>query len=253
MVEICAIASGSNGNCYYIGNENSAILVDAGISCKQVLLRMEERNLDSKKIKAIFISHEHVDHVMGTRVLSKKLNIPAFFTYGTWNKTHKSSKPPHYRYIHINEPLQLDDFTIHAFSKKHDANEPCSYRIEVEGFNIGVMTDIGTVCENISSNFSLCDAVFLESNYDEEMLINGPYPWYLKNRVASDHGHLSNIQALNLATNYAGENLKILFLSHLSAENNTPELAFNAFQSLHNKYEIINTSRYEASVVRVLE
>lgn len=252
MIEICALASGSNGNCYYVGNENGAVLVDAGVSCKQVLSRMEERKLDPSKIKAIFISHEHVDHVRGTRVLSKKLNIPAFFTYGTWNKTHKSSKPPHYRYVHIDQPFELDDFTIHAFAKNHDANEPCSFRIEVNGINVGVMTDIGSVCDNVIRHFKQCDAVFLESNYDEKMLWDGPYPWYLKNRVASDHGHLSNIQALELATHHAGEKLKIIFLSHLSGENNTPELAYETFQPLHDVYEVIKTSRHEASVVKTL-
>lgn len=252
MVEICAIASGSNGNCYYIGNENAGILVDAGVSCKQVLNRMEERNLDPSKLQGIFISHEHVDHVRGTRVLSKKLNIPGFFNYGTWNKTHKSSKPPHYRYFHIDEPYQLGDFTIHAFAKNHDAKEPCSFRVEVEGKSIGVMTDIGSVCENFIQHFEKCDAVFLESNYDEKMLWDGPYPWPLKQRVASDLGHLSNDQALEVATKYAGENLETIFLSHLSGENNTPEIAYETFSPLHEKYEIIKTSRQEASVIKTL-
>lgn len=252
MVEVCAIASGSNGNCYYIGNEKEAILVDAGISCKQVLLRMEERGLDPKKLKAIFITHEHVDHVRGTRVLSKKLNIPAFFTYGTWNNTHKSSKPLHYRYVHIDQPLQIGEFTIHTFAKNHDAGEPVSFRIEVEHVSVGVLTDIGSVCKNVIHHFKQCNAVFLESNYDEKMLWDGPYPWPLKKRVASDLGHLSNEQSLNLVTEHAGEKLKMVFLSHLSGENNTPEIAFENFRPLHEKYEIIKTSREAASMVKVL-
>lgn len=249
MVEVCALASGSNGNCYYVGNEKEAILIDAGVSCKQVLERMVDRNLDPSKLQGIFISHEHVDHVRGTRVLSKKLGIPGFFNYGTWNKTHKSSKPPHYRYFHNDTPFQLGSITIHAFTKKHDANEPCSFRIETEGVNIGVMTDIGSVCERVITNFNQCDAVFLESNYDEKMLWDGPYPWPLKKRVASDVGHLSNEQALELATKHGGENLKTIFLSHLSGENNTPELAYKTFNPLHDTYQIITTSRHEASEV----
>ncbi|MDA3929138.1 MAG: MBL fold metallo-hydrolase [Prolixibacteraceae bacterium] len=155
MVEVCALASGSNGNCYYIENQQAAVLVDVGISCKQVLARMEERSLDPSKLKAIFITHEHVDHIRGTRVLSKKLNIPAFFTYGTWNKAHKSSKPTHYRFVHINQPMEIEGFTIHAFAKNHDANEPCSFRVESEGVSVGVMTDLGSVCENVIAHFKL--------------------------------------------------------------------------------------------------
>ncbi|MFA9389130.1 MAG: MBL fold metallo-hydrolase [Prolixibacteraceae bacterium] len=252
MVEICAIASGSNGNCYYIGNEREAILVDAGISCKQLLERMAVRELDPTKLKAIFITHEHVDHIRGTRVLSKKLNIPAFFTYGTWNNAHKSSKPLHYRFVHIDQALQLGEITIHPFAKNHDASEPVSFRIEIDQVNVGVMTDIGSVCENVIHHLKMCQAVFLESNYDEKMLMEGPYPWPLKKRVASAMGHLSNLQALELVTEHAGENLKLVLLSHLSGENNTPEIAYETFRPLHDKYEIINTSRHEASEVKLI-
>ncbi len=253
MIELCAIASGSNGNCYYIGNSDHAILIDAGISCKQILLRMEQRGLDPQKLRAVFISHEHADHVRGARVLSKKLSIPVYYTYGTWNNAHKSSKAPFHKYVHIDEALHINDFTIYAFAKKHDASEPCSYRVEVENYSIGVMTDIGEVCLNVEHHFSLCDAVFLESNYDEDMLWNGNYPWILKNRIASHVGHLSNIQAVDLVKKSANGKLKIVFLSHLSAENNTPQLAYDSFIDLHSKYKILNTSRYEASELVVID
>ncbi|MGF7140642.1 MBL fold metallo-hydrolase [Roseimarinus sediminis] len=252
MVEVCAIASGSNGNCYYIGTEEEAVLVDAGISCKQILLRMEERGLDASKLKAVLVTHEHADHIRGVRVLSKKLGIPVFYTYGTWNHAHKSSKTPQARYLHIGEPLEWGVFTIHPFAKRHDAGEPCSFRIEAEGHQIGVMTDIGSLCENVISHFQLCHVVFLESNYDEHLLINGAYPWYLKQRILSEVGHLSNAQAFELISTYGNGQLKSVFLSHLSGENNTPELAYNAFASLHEKYRFITTSRSEASEVLVL-
>ncbi|HOO84965.1 MAG TPA: MBL fold metallo-hydrolase [Prolixibacteraceae bacterium] len=249
MVEVCALASGSNGNCYYIGNENEAILVDAGISCKQILQRMNNRELDTTKLKAVFITHEHADHVRGARVLSKKLNLPIFYTYGTWNNTHKSSRSPYYKFIHIDQALTLGAFTIHAFAKNHDAGEPCSYRIEIENKSVGVMTDIGSVCNNVIEHLQKCNVVFLESNYDEQMLWDGPYPWHLKKRIASDVGHLSNLQALNLVNTYANGELKTIFLSHLSGENNTPAIASNAFKPLNEKYKIIETSRHEASVI----
>lgn len=253
MVEVCAIASGSNGNCYYVGNEKEAVLVDAGISAKQVLVRMEERGLDPSILKGIFITHEHVDHVRGCRVLSKKLNIPVFYTYGTWNKTHKSSRAPHYRYLQIDQAVQLGAFTIYPFAKRHDANEPCSYRIETEGFNIGVMTDIGSVCENVITHFQQCNVVFLESNYDEKMLWEGNYPWPLKKRIASDVGHLSNDQALELVQQHGNGLLNTIFLSHLSGENNSPEIAYEAFARLQETYTILKTSRHEASEVLMFE
>jgi phosphoribosyl 1,2-cyclic phosphodiesterase len=249
MIEVCAIASGSNGNCYYVGNEEEAVLIDAGISCKQILLRMEQRGLDAFKVKAVFLTHEHADHIRGARVLSKKLGIPVFYTYGTWNKAHKSSKAPYHRYIHIGEPLEWGRFTIHAFSKNHDANEPCSYRVVIDGLNVGVMTDIGSVCNNVIENFQLCNVVFLESNYDEGMLANGRYPWYLKQRISSNVGHMSNVQALELITEYGNGILDTVFLSHLSGENNTPEIAYQAFKSLHETYNFVKTSRNEATEV----
>lgn len=253
MIEICALASGSNGNCYYVGNEHEAVLIDAGISCKQVMERMLARNLNVRKIKAIFISHEHVDHIRGARVLSKKLNVPVYFTYGTWNNAHKSSKPLLHKFFKPNQSIQTGSITIHSFSKQHDASEPCSFRVEVDNLNIGVMTDIGEACDQVINHLKACDALFLESNYDENMLWNGNYPWPLKKRVASAHGHLSNDQALNLLLEHAASKLQTVFLSHLSAENNTPELAFDNFQPLHERFEVLLTSRFDASVVKVFE
>jgi len=249
MVELCAIASGSNGNCYYIGTENEAILVDVGVSRKQVLLRMEEKGLDPQKVKGIFISHEHADHTRGVRVLSKMLKVPAYMTKGTFDDMWNPNRPGLYGFFEPGVPLELGDFIIHPFLKKHDAANPCSFRIEVKGKQIGVLTDLGEPCDNVRHHFNKCDAVFLESNYDEEMLENGSYPYPLKQRVLSDVGHLSNRQAYELAKDYAGDSLKHLLLSHLSGENNTPELAYEAFKPLEELYSLHLTSRFAASEI----
>ena len=249
MVELCALASGSNGNCYYIGTEDEAILIDVGVSRKQVMLRMQEKGLDSKKIKGIFISHEHADHTRGVKILGKYLNIPVYMTKGTFENTWNPNRPGAYGLFIPGESLQLGKFTIHPFLKKHDAANPCSFRVEVNGKNIGVMTDIGEVCENVSYHFSLCDAVFLESNYDKTMLIEGNYPYHLKQRVLSSVGHLSNEQAFELAKNHASPKLQHIILSHLSGENNTPEIAFNTFKSLENLYSLHLTDRKAASEI----
>jgi phosphoribosyl 1,2-cyclic phosphodiesterase len=253
MVEVCALASGSNGNCYYIGNEREAILIDAGINCKQLLLRMAERNLDARKVKSVFISHEHHDHICGVRVFCNKLKIPAFFTPGTFINTSLGNRPRFYRFIETGESVQLGDFLIHSFQKNHDAADPCSFRIETNGINIGVLTDLGSFGQPVVDHLKQCHILFLESNYDEKMLWEGPYSWPLKKRIASERGHLSNSQALNLVIEHAGSNLHTLFLSHLSGENNTPEIAFDTFKTLNSRFKIINTSRYKAGEIYSFE
>ena len=249
MLEICAIASGSNGNCYYIGNENDALLVDAGISCKQIVSRLKERGLKPEKVKAVFISHEHSDHMIGARVVGKRLSIPVYITAKTWTGAYKNQRPDFPRFFNPDEKIQVGEFTVYPFLKNHDASEPCSFRVEYGAKNVGIFTDIGSPCENVISHLQKCDALFLETNYDEKMLWEGGYPWFLKQRIASEHGHLSNKQAFDLLENHAGENLKCVFLSHLSKENNSPEIAYNEIQPLGTRFEVRLTSRYEAGEI----
>jgi len=244
MVELCAIASGSNGNCYYIGNHRDAVLVDAGISARLILARMNKQNLDSSRLKAIFITHEHSDHAMGARVLSKRLHIPVFLTSRTFVGMYPNQKPFAPRFFEPGQEIQVGSFRIHTFLKNHDAAEPCSFRIEHDGMHVGVFTDIGSACDNVRRNLQMCHALFLESNYDDTMLREGSYPLLLKQRILSDHGHLSNDQAFELLKNYSGTQLEVVFLSHLSAENNTPEKAIGRFTELKEKYNIRLTSRY---------
>jgi phosphoribosyl 1,2-cyclic phosphodiesterase len=249
MLEICAIASGSNGNCYYIGNEKDAVLIDAGISAKQIMVRMRERELDPTKVKALFISHEHSDHMRGARGVNKKMNLPVYLTAKTHNGSYKNLRTDYPKYFVPGDKIEVGEFIIHTFLKNHDASEPCSFRIQYKNRNVGVFTDIGEPCDNVTAHLKLCDGLFLETNYDEKMLWDGRYPYFLKKRVASEVGHLSNKQAFNLLQTYAGEHLKCVFLSHLSKENNTPEVALNSMIDLTSRFEIKLTSRYEAGEV----
>ncbi|MCY1723562.1 MBL fold metallo-hydrolase [Prolixibacteraceae bacterium Z1-6] len=247
MLEICAIASGSNGNCYYVGNNTDAILIDAGLSGKQIINRMTETGLDPAKIKAVFITHEHGDHMRGARGISKKLQVPIYITAKTYNSAYKNMRPDYPKYFSPNEEIQVGEFTVYPVQKKHDAAEPCSFRIQYNNKNIGVFTDIGEPCENVKTHISKCDGLFLESNYDDKMLWEGVYPYFLKQRVASEVGHLSNDQAFELLEEHTNGNLQCVFLSHISKENNTPEKAMERMESLTSRFEVKVAPRYEAS------
>lgn len=244
MITLCAIASGSNGNCYYIGNNKEAVLIDAGISARQTINRMKQQNLDPALVKAIFISHEHADHVCGARVLGKKLMVPVYATRRTFSAMYNNHKPLAPRFFEPGKEITVGSFNIFPFLKNHDAAQPCSFRVSHNGIHTGVFTDIGMACESVISELARCHALFLESNYDEKMLWEGKYPWHLKKRIASDYGHLSNDQAFNLICGHSGNQLKMVFLSHLSAENNTPEKAMGRFDELRNRYQIYLTSRH---------
>ncbi len=249
MLEICAIASGSNGNCYYIGNEKEAVLVDAGISGKQIVSRMMGQGLNPAKIKALFITHEHGDHLRGARGVTKKMQIPVYLTAKTYNNAYKNMRPDNPHFFTPGEVITVGAFKIFSFLKNHDALEPCSFRVKYKNKNVGIFTDIGKACNNVKLHLQKCDTLFLESNYDEKMLRDGSYPYFLKQRVASDVGHLSNNQAFELLKDHAGENLQCVFLSHLSKENNTPEKAALSMKPFTSRFKVKLTSRYEAGEV----
>jgi len=249
MLEICALASGSNGNSYYIGNEKEAILIDAGISYNMLVKRLEHANLDKSKIKAIFISHEHTDHIQGIRGCSRKLGIPGIFSQHTYLKSLNRHQPDLYAFFEHGIAYTIGELSVYPIKKQHDAHDPHSFRISCNGNNIGVFTDIGEADETLKLEFAKCDTVFLESNYDKDMLWKGSYPIKIKQRVDSSIGHLSNEQALELVQKHASENLKTIFISHISFSNNTHDLVLKTFSSLNGKYDIKLTSRHGISEV----
>lgn len=246
-LQIASLNSGSNANCYYVGNNKEAVLIDAGLSCRETEKRMKRLGLDIGSVKAIFISHEHNDHIAGLPVLSKKYRLPVYITDNTLQHCRfPIEKELVYSFIQ-NETVSIGELSIIPFAKSHDAEDPHSFIISGNAVHIGVITDVGYACKHVIKHFRLCDAVFLESNYCEQMLINGSYPVHLKNRISSRKGHLSNDQALELFLKHKPQNLQLLILSHLSQNNNHPEIVSKMFSQHAAGVKIVIASRHQES------
>ena len=244
---IASIASGSNGNCYYIGNSTEAVLIDAGISCRQVETRMNRLGLLMKNVKAVFVSHEHSDHITGLPVLAKKWSLPVYITNNTLRSGRLSLE--NIKSFQCSQSVSIGGLEIIPFFKLHDASDPHSFVVCCNGVKVGVFTDIGKPCQKLIYHFSQCHAAFLEANYDEDLLMKGRYPAYLKARIRGGNGHLSNTQALELFREHRPEFMSHLLLGHLSGNNNCPELVKNLFDPYANGTEIIVASRYKESAV----
>ncbi len=247
-MEFSALTSGSSGNCFYIGDEKRAILIDAGISAKQILEKLSSIGGDARKIKGIFITHEHIDHIRGCDVLARKLNVPVFATKDTIKNGFLCSDENLIKTIKRNSIININGFRVQAFSKSHGAADPVSYNV-IEKKKISVITDAGYACDNIKNHVSSCDLLCIETNYDDKMLAEGPYLPYLKKLIGGDMGHLSNHQAALCTLEFASPKLKRVVLSHISKSNNTPELAYATFCKIikerSNLNPIINVSTRE--------
>lgn len=246
---ITSLNSGSNGNCYYVGNNNEAVLVDVGISCKEVELRMKRLDLSLDKVKAIFISHEHGDHIKGVQALSKKYNLPVYITPQTLRNSHLVLENVLIKSFNGYEKVVIGSLIVTPFPKRHDASDPYSFIVEGNGIKIGVLTDIGSACQHVIENFKQCHAAFLEANYDEGLLDSGYYPYYLKERIRSDKGHLSNKQALDLFVTHKSELMSHVILSHLSKDNNCPVIVKDLFSKHAQQTQVVVASRLQETEV----
>lgn len=248
-LHITSLNSGSNGNCYYIGNDVEEILVDAGISCRETEKRLKRLGLSMIKVKAIFVSHEHGDHITGVTLLAKKYQLPVYITPATHSHGRLQLEKHLVHTFAAHKAVTIGSLSVTAFPKFHDASDPHSFIVATHTVKVGIFTDIGVACEQVIRYFQQCHAVFLEANYDEEMLEKGSYPWHLKNRIRSGMGHLSNAQALQLFIKHRPAFMSHLFLSHLSKNNNTPELVQALFHPHAGNTEIIVASRYKETAV----
>lgn len=228
-------------------------MIDTGLSCRETEKRMKRLGLSMKRVKAIFISHEHGDHIGGLRSLIKKYPVPVYITPETMREGKISLRESLVHTFLPHEPISIGDLMVTPFPKIHDASDPYSFIVEHAQVKVGVITDIGIACENVTKYFKQCHAAFLESNYDEHMLETGKYPLALKNRIRGGKGHISNRQALELFNNHAPSFMSHLILSHLSFHNNKPSIVQDLFKAHAGQTQIIIASRKEASEVYHIE
>ncbi len=246
---LASINSGSNGNCYYVGDETDAVLIDAGLSCRETEKRMARIGLKMSSVRAVFISHEHGDHIKGLESIYAKYPVPIYITPPTLSKGRLRLPLEALRTFTPNDAIAIGDIRVTPFAKMHDAIDPHSFVIERNGVRVGVITDIGVACTEVTRHFAQCHAAVLEANYDEQMLENGRYPIHLKNRIRGGHGHVSNAQALDLFMRSRHPHLSHLLLAHLSADNNNAELALQMFKAVAGKTTVAVASRYQESAV----
>lgn len=229
-MEFGTIASGSSGNCLYVGSGSTHLLIDAGVSCKRVLAGLSAFGVDGSDIQAILVTHEHSDHISGIGVLSRKYHIPVYTTQRTAVAIQRSRSlgdlsRSEFFAIEPGRPFEIGDICVDAFSIPHDAVDPVSYTFEHGGCKIGTVTDLGYYNDEIVHNLENSDLLYVEANHDIRMLQAGPYPYPLKQRILGNYGHLCNEMSGRLIALLHNDRLKHVILGHLSKENNYPDLA----------------------------
>ena len=232
-LEVCILGSGSAGNAIYVASKTTRILIDAGLSARQVALRLAELGVEPEQMNGICISHEHGDHINGLRVLQKRHGISVYANAGTLNGIRQKISPEQLavKVFQTGSSFQIGDLLIEPFSVPHDALEPVGFRLQTADMAVGVVTDLGIATTLVREKLRGCHALIVESNHDEDLLQEAPRPWSLKQRIRSRQGHLSNIAAAELIADCAGEELEHVFLSHLSSDCNTPEIALQTVAS----------------------
>ncbi|MBR6271082.1 MAG: MBL fold metallo-hydrolase [Lachnospiraceae bacterium] len=234
-MKIVTIASGSSGNCVYIGSEKRNILIDAGIPMRRIEAGLAEAGLSANDLDAVFITHEHSDHISGLGSLMRKYELPAYMTEGTHRAITEKKligkvEEDFFRIISPEFSYSLGDLDVECFSVSHDAAQPVMYKISDGSSTAAVVTDLGEYDRGIVERLTGLDAVLLETNHDIRMLQTGPYPYYLKQRIMGSRGHLSNEAAAELLGEIYSERLKKVILGHISKTNNYEELAYETIR-----------------------
>ena len=237
-MRVCLLASGSKGNALYIEAGESRILIDAGLPARELIRRLAAVGVDAAGLNAILISHEHGDHVRGAGVLSRKFRIPVFVSYPTHRQAQAVFDSTPVTEFESGYSFALRDLLIDPFPITHDASDPVGFTIESGEGKVAVATDLGTATRLVVEKLKGSRILVLESNHDDEMLLQGPYPWHLKQRIKSRHGHLSNDDSAALLADVLHPSLEGLFLAHLSEVNNDPRVAREVADNLLNSQNI---------------
>ncbi len=227
-LNFCSLSSGSSGNCYYLGNEFHGILIDAGLSATNIRKFLQRSGISIQTIMGIIVTHNHWDHIKGLEVLTRRYHIPAFTTYNVWNSIlspRKNIPADCIRKIHLQIPVHLAGFDIEVFPVHHDAPETIGVHIRAGSRKITIATDLGHICDTAAAYIRTANLLVIESNYDQQMLTEGSYPYYLKTRILSGNGHLGNHQTSAFLAGMLNDGLSHICLAHLSENNNTPEKA----------------------------
>jgi len=251
-LNFCSLSSGSSGKCYHLGNESDGILIDAGISATSIRRFLSRIGVPIQSIMGILITHNHIDHIRGLEVLTRKNTLPAFTTSKIWksilNPRVKISRDC-IREIPLQEKFSLAGFEIEAFPVHHDAPETIGFHICAGNKKITIATDLGHICATAATYIQAANLLVIESNYDELMLAQGKYPYFLKSRIKSDHGHLGNHQTSSFLADIINDNLTTICLAHLSKNNNTPELVLQNLQKTFAERGINLTGQQRISIL----
>lgn len=230
-MKLCSIASGSSGNCIYVGSTETNFLIDAGVSGKKIAEGLESIGVNPERLDGIFVTHEHSDHIQGIGILARKYNVPIYATVETVNSFLKEKAVGRIpqeliKYVKADEEIVIKDMVITPFSTSHDSANSVCYSFKSNGKKVGMATDLGVYTDYTVEHLKDSDILYLEANHDVNMLLAGRYPYYLKQRILGEKGHLSNDSAAELIVRLLTERLKHIVLGHLSRDNNYPELAY---------------------------
>ena len=238
MFSVFVLTSGSSGNSILFSNKKSSILIDCGLSGKELERRLDKINEPPEKIKGIIVTHEHSDHISGVGIAARRFKIPVFLKCKTLEIIEE--KLNNVSVNIIEKSFCIDDFQIECFPVSHDAADPIGLSISNQGYKIGIATDLGFISNMVINKLSGCHGIIIESNYDDKMLIHGDRPLFLKQRIKSRFGHLSNSDAVKLVENIDKSNLKFIMLFHISEEHNSYELALKNMKNYLDKNGLDN-------------
>jgi phosphoribosyl 1,2-cyclic phosphodiesterase len=254
-LRLCVLASGSSGNCTYVGSESTGILIDAGLSGRETIRRLGEIGVSVESIQAVCVTHEHSDHTSGLAVLQRGGRVVLYANSGTIDglKARGVGETLPWQVFSTGSPFQVGDLTLEPFSVPHDAYDPVGFVVSCGSERVGVVTDMGTVTGLIRERLRRCQVIVVEANHDERLLKDADRPWRLKQRIFGRQGHLSNTHAAELIAEVAGDSLAVAYLAHLSRDCNRPDLALKAVTEVLARCGLNRVSIRIASPDRVSE